>query len=520
VGPIAFRGYFAIDGVEIANSSRVVAHLGRNTPTTDAVFSGSVTEYPTGSGLYTTTGLAQTPGGSHLYGPSSMTESPPGSGLYSLTDCSLVEVSPGLFRIPNDSYEFTKNGGLWTPPDGSRRFGPGLMEVGDCWGAAAICWRCDAALTYDDTWPGLQDFLGDPDYRPELAPWYSTEQPESGEFGGVWVMDVQGLDATPVERTITALVGPGSTAAPHRDAARTLTFDAVLIACTNAGLNYGLKWLACQLRETTGVTDSVLRYLTAHPGHSVVDPYTLVREAHGLVLTQVPTITEAMNTGGRRNQQATVARITWEMTVLSPYAYLPPFPAAPSWTEISTEPISWIHAADCDKPETCEDMPVLFSADCVPERIPMVVTPPPVCGGCVPVGEITMYRYRVPTMLQPFICRVTVVTTRVRNTGEGPFTAQMFWREAGSDVRCEQNQFPLQISGLTPATELTLDGISGRYWAYYDERTRRPVGMVGTPNGAPWRPPVIDRHTAWDFIVQTDGAAEFEIDFILIDRES
>lgn len=515
-----FRGFFAIDNVEIANSSRLVAHLGRNIPRTDAVFAGAVAESPYGSGLFTTTGLPETPRGSSLYGTSNMFEQPPGSGLYSLSDCSLTPVSPGLYRIPNDSREFNENGGLWTPPNGSRRFGPGLIEVGECWGSASICWRCDATLTYDDTWPGLQDFLGDPDYRPELAPWYSVEQPESGEFGGVWVMDVQGLDATPIERTLTPLLGPGSSAGPHRDVARTMTFDALLVACTSAGLEYGLKWLACRLRETTGSTDSVLRYLSAHPGHSVVDPRTLVREQHGLVLTAAPTVKEAMNTGGRPHQQATVARVTWEMTALSPYAYLPPLTVAPNWSEVSTQPVTWIHAADCAKPETCVDMPVLFSADCVPEQIPVIVTPPPVCGGCVPVGEITMYRYRVPTMVAPFICRDTVVTTRVRNTGETPFTAQMFWRDCGADVRCEQNQFPLQVSGLVPSAELTLDGISGRFWVEYDERLRRPVGMVATPTGAPWRPPLIDRTTCWDFIVQTDGAAEFEVDFVLIDREA
>lgn len=472
---MTFRGYFALNQVEIVNSSRVAAHLGRSVPTTDDLFTNTA------------------------------------------TSCALTQVSgkDGLYTIPAGSTMVTP--GLYYPPNGARRFGPGLFAVEDCWGPASICAECGTRVSQDDTWSGLATFLGDGEYRPELAPWYTTELPESGEFGGVWVMDVTGLDVTPIERSITETVSNGAVASPHRDTSRTITFDALLVACTNAGLEYGLNWLCGQLRETADNTSTKMRYLNAHPDNSGAYPEMLLREVSGVVLTRAPEIQESISTGNSR--QATMYRISWEMTALDPYAYLPAVALDVEWDQVSRQPINWIHAADCSKPETCVDMPVMFSADCEPEEIPRVQTPPPVCGGCLPVGGIDKYSFRVPTMDYPFRGRDTAVSITIRNTGESPLSLQGFWRVCNADVRCEDNQWPIQVAGLPPAAELTLDGTTGRYWAYYDGRYRRPVGIVGTPNGAPWRPPVIDRQTCWDFIVQTSPAAEFQVSMVLADRE-
>lgn len=477
---MAFRGYFALNGLEFANSSRAIAHLGVGTPTSDV-------------------GIFAPPEG---------------------TPCSLVETEDeGLFEIPEDAIQYDDL--LWYPPNGSRRVGPGLYEIdGTCWGPSASCVACSTTMvTYDDSWPGLQEFLGDTIYRPELAPWYTVELPESAEFGGIWVMGVTGLGPTPINRPVTQMTGSGGAAGQHRDRTRTVSFDALLFACTNAGLEFGLNWLACLMRDTSTNTDSTLRYLAASPAHSGVDPATLVREVHNVVLTSEPRVTEQYVQGNKDNQHATMYRVSWELTTLSPYAYLPEVVVPVEWDEITRQPVNWIHAADCAKPETCEEMPILFSTDCVPEEIDIVSSPPPVCGGCLPVGEIDKYSFRVPTMEYPFRCRETAVSLTIVNTGEKSLTFQGFWRVCGSDVRCEDNRYPVQITGLPPTASLTLDGITGRYQVYYDERIRRPIGIVGTPTGAPWRPPIIDRHTCWDFIVQTSAASEFEITMTLADRE-
>jgi hypothetical protein len=471
---MAFRGFFSIDGVEFANSSRTSAHLGRSIPSVDAeVF---------------------------------------GAGA----NCSLTKPQVGLATIPANSVEVVN--GLYTPPNGSRRFGPGLIEVGQCWGPAQMC-SCSITLPFDDSWTGLQDFLDDPFYRVELAPWHSVEIPESGEFAGVWVTSVSGLDSTPVERQITQLIGGGAVAGHHRDSSRTVSFEAVLIGCTNAGLQYGLNWLTCQLRETVRPTGGVLRYLNAHPGYSQVDPETLWRELRNVVLTQAPQVKDARVGGSTQHRQATMYRVSWEMAATSPYAYLPSIDVPVEWSEITYKPVNWVHAADCEKPESCSDMPVLFSTECVPEEIRVIAQPPPVCGGCLPVGGLVSHTFLVPTQEWPFTCRDTAVTSVIRNTSDSPLNLQAYWRLCSSDIRCEDNRYPLQVSGLAPGAELTLDGITGRFWAWHDGRIRRPVGVVGTPNGAPWRPPLIDRQECWTFVVQTAEGAEFEAELTLHDRE-
>lgn len=474
---MAFRGYFAIDGVEIANSSRVIAHLGKEVPTTDV-------------GIFDTS-----------------------------TTCSLVEVSPGMYELPADAVEIRD--GLYAPFNGARRYDVGLLEVDDtCWGPASLCAGCRVSVVDDDSWSGLREFLDDPSYRPELAPWFSTRIPESGEFGGVWVMDVQGLGPTPVSRDIVELAGHGAMAGPYRDSSRKIAFEALLIGCTNAGVEYGLSWLSCLLRSTNSTDTSVLRYFNANPTNSAADPSSLVREVHGLVLTSEPKVTQSVATVRDRTPQATMYRVTWEMVAVTPWAYLPTITVPVDWDAVTRQPVNWIHAADCHKPSTCLDMPVMFSATCVPESIDLVQTPPPVCGGCMPVGGIDKYSFRVPTFDYAQRCTQTAVSTIIRNNGDRPLTLQAFWRACSGDIRCEDNQFPLQVSGLPTGAELVLDGITGRFWANYDERRRRAIGVVGTPTGAPWRPPIVDRSDCWDFVVQAAEGADFDVVLQLADRDA
>jgi len=478
---VAFRGYFALNGVEIANSSRVVAHVGADIPTTDV-------------------GIMRAGG-----------------------DCSMVPTAPGslLATVPPSSVPIAAGRLLATVPDGSRLYGPGLAEVGECWTPDNLCFGCRQWIGYDDSWDGLAEFLADHIYRPELSPWYSTRVPESAEFGGIWVMEVKGLDTAPSERQITENAGDGGVAGPHRDASRKITFDAILIACSNAGLTYGLQWLACQLRATNDRTDSTLRYLAAHPASSAADPASLVREVHGVVMTQEPQINDAVNPGHHGNRQATMYRVSWELTATLPHAYSPPVELPVEWDTIATQPIRWVHATDCDETEPRPDEPRLFSTECPPETITVVTSPPPVCGGCLPVCAIVTHTYELPTMDYPVRCSETVATVRITNTGTQGLTLQAHWQRCSADKNGQFiERWPIQVSGLPPTAELVLDGVSGRYWVNYAGRRRRPFGIVGTPKGSPWRPAVLDRALCWQFVAQTDGDASFDVSLSLADREA
>ncbi len=550
---MTFRGFFALNGTELVNSSRVVGHLGHDIPTNDlGIITGVppeplLIESPPGSGLYLPgNGHPEDPPGSGLFDPGVLEEwvSPglypdedtypgddvyPGigdSGLYLVVpsgafECQLVPAAghgPGLFEMPSTAEPVAP--GLYWPPDGSRRWGNAMLLIGDmCWQEAEQCNGCSRAVEYDDSWTGLHDYLGDTIYRTELAPWYSTRQPESTEFTGIWVTKVEGLDTVQVERPIRQMIGSGGSAGPQRDATRTVKFQAYLLACSNAGLTYGLKWLTCRLRETNDNTDSVLRFLTAHPDNTAQTAETMVREAHGVVLTKAPEITNEWAPSSKPNQQATIYEVSWEMGVTSPYVYLPPITLPIEWDVIETKPINWLHGADCAEPENCDPMPVLFSKTCVPEVIEVVASPPPVCGGCMPVCAIEKYTYRVPTMDFPLACHETAVNLKITNDGLAPLTIQAYWRVCQTDIRCEDNRWPFQINGLEHGATIELDAVSGRYWAWFKGRKHIARGIVGTPSGAPWQPTILDRAECWEFVVVAPGDADFSVTMQLVDRE-
>jgi hypothetical protein len=519
----------AINGAEIANSARVVAHLGAETPTIDFGFfpgvddgSYSLDEVEDLAGMYIPD---DPPVGVFVpdfgFEVGSLHEHPESPGFYLIEwqPCMPIESieHPGLALMDDSQTEVSE--GLATPMTGSRIFGPGILIHDRCWGSPTICSSCQSMVNYDDSWPGQREWLKDIEYRPELAPWYTSEIPESGEFGGIWVLTLDGLDSTSSERSVTQTVGAGAVAGPARDASREINVSALLLGCTNAGVEHGLKWLTNELRRTKDTVDLALRYLTASPAHSLADPNTLLRECHGLVLTGAPKVTQRYNTGSKKNQHGNVYVVEWSMATLDPYAYMPAVDVAVEWDKITRQPINWIHAADCQKPESCLTMPIMFGDGCEPEFLEQISTPPPVCGGCLPVSAIDKYSFRVPTMEYAFRGRETAVSLVVKNTSTTPLTCQVFWRECGSDVRCEDNQYPLQINGLPVGAELHLDGITGLYRAWYDERWRLPMGIVGTPNGAPWRPPLIDRQVCWDFIIQAAATATFDVSMSLADRE-
>lgn len=513
---MTFRGFFELDGVEIANTNRVVAHLKRETPTSDlGMFVRNtpiLIEDPPGSGLYLPTlPLAS----ADTYYPAGLIEDPDHEGQFydpnsdDTGPCSLTPVAghPGFYEIPASS---KRVGNFWTIPNGARQWTQGMFEFdGRCWDNSATC-GCGVDINRKDGWDGLREFLGHNTYRLELAPWYTTRVPESGEFVGVWVMSVDGLEGTPVSRTVTELAGDGAAAGVSRAGSRKVTFEALLVACSDAGAAYGLEWLNCQLRLADDTGGSRLRFLSANPTGSLGDASDLVREAHGVVLTQEAQVKDTT--------MPNVYRVGWEMVATRPHLYYPQIDMDVEWSEIAVDAINWVHATDCVKPASCEAMPVLFSTDCVPEVIEVISSPPPVCGGCLPVCSIERYTWQAPTRDFPLRCRETAVNITLTNTGAGPLTVQAYWRVCGTDIRCEDNQFEVQIAGLPATASVTLDSVNGTYSAELDGTPHLPVGIVGTPDGGPWRPVILDRATCWEFVVLAGPDAEFDVHVSFADR--
>lgn len=84
------------------------------------------------------------------------------------------------------------------------------------------------------------------------APWYDADLPVSGEFLGLLVTGVEGIDGSTRTRNVTNAVGGGGVFGPSRDLPRVMTVTGVLIGSSCCGADYGLHWLGEALEGCSG----------------------------------------------------------------------------------------------------------------------------------------------------------------------------------------------------------------------------------------------------------------------------
>src|SRR5699024_7617657 len=145
-------------------------------------------------------------------------------------------------------------------------------------------------------------------------------------------MAVDGLDSLPVTRDVDEAVCAGGMAGPERVPARELSFDVLVIGCTNAGARYGASWLSRLLRATprSGVD---MEFLAAHPSGTDESPDALARVLHRVVLTDPFQVSETSgHGGGDRHRQASVLRGDFSVTSLDPFVWTRPTSLTPEWT--------------------------------------------------------------------------------------------------------------------------------------------------------------------------------------------
>lgn len=99
------------------------------------------------------------------------------------------------------------------------------------------------------------DTIGDDPYTTpweDDAPWWDPDVPESGDFAGLLVLSIEGMDERPVTRTVTGAVTGGAALGPGRAQPRTITVTGILLGATCCAVEYGLHWLGQALQGCTG----------------------------------------------------------------------------------------------------------------------------------------------------------------------------------------------------------------------------------------------------------------------------
>lgn len=481
-----YRGWFTYGGLEFANSTRTFDMLEGGLPPTNDQFAYTFIE--------------QEPGLFTMDPP--WTDDPVNPGLFLLNPPFLTETEEGLFWI---------NDGI---------------------AGGTVCKPCGGVqVRYRDDWTGFKDWVGDElvDYTDLVnAPWFDPDQPASQEFRGILVMDVQGLDAVPVQRDLSESICDGGVTGYHRDTSRRIRFNAVLVGCTHAGAQYGLNWLACLLRSGKTTTGLPLRFLSASPEGSATAPDTLVRTAENVVLTQTPTIVGyGRGNGSLDHQHSSVLRIEFELATGTPYLWADPQSTLPVFDATPTETIEWVTgcipgAGGCPTP-----VDTLVDPLCPSPSLPVSPIPPSLgcgtenTGACIPLcsGSRLAATYD-PGTTGSWGCGEQVIDLLVTNNDvDAVRGVTLWWVYCGDDPECNALS-TAEISYIPAGATLTLDGVRGRVRALVDGAELSAPGIVSGGSGAPWSPQPLDSTLCYQLVLAAPTDADLTIEIVSRGRDA
>ncbi|MEU8870430.1 hypothetical protein AB0D24_04555 [Streptomyces javensis] len=198
------------------------------------------------------------------------------------------------------------------------------------------------------------ELVGDAPYiSPEMdgAPWWDPDVPESGDFAGLMVLSIDGLDDYPVTRTATAAVTGGAALGAARVQPLTLTVTGVLLGATCCGVEYGLRWLAQALTGCTGDGcggDCATFYNCCPPEDMTPEEFAARHERtlRRVALTSGPTVTARHGTGctaGSCSTGADLLTVEFVLTAGTPWQWTAPVPVLDVEvpTDDGTECITW-----------------------------------------------------------------------------------------------------------------------------------------------------------------------------------
>lgn len=379
-------------------------------------------------------------------------------------------------------------------------------------------------IVTDDSWPHLPVWLGrDEVYQlPELdndCPWYDSTESASAEFAGIWPMNIEGLDTTPLDREIIEGATAGGGFGVDRTPPRTVTVEAILIAKTPMGLQYGLGWLGSALRGDNcddGGRPRSLQFLAAAPAFDPLATPEDVRQlanAEARMLSQVVqtealTIEETFSPWSYENRGATCARVTFELTAGVPWIWRTPTPLVTGIQPALGIPqaVRFENVGEDGVLEACGDDLALLTD---PHSAPLATLPRPVSPaasvGLEPLqsrrtrwtldaGRMPRWAETVPT--------ITVTTGPVEER-----SIRLQWVEgmAANDTDITCNSVGEAMIGYLPANSTcTLDAVTGDATVVTaDGRALDATPVVTGRWGGPWRAPVLRCAQAYTLVIDT-----------------
>lgn len=372
-------------------------------------------------------------------------------------------------------------------------------------------------LVKDDSWPELARYLQHDDYTTPLedpAPWVNRDEPATGDFLGVWVMGLEGLDSAPLQReTVEAVGGGGGFTAPGWSI-REIHVEAILLAATPVGLEYGLEWLNSSLVqdrcEPLG-EGRQLHFLAAAPymGWSPTDQEVRAagvdqeRWLNNVVCTQPVEVQERFGQWDKDPTQKIAARVSFTLSSGNPFVWKSRRSLVAPALMVDGEPRQVVFervAEDGSWSGTCDDpnQPLVDPSLPAPAQLPRPVTPASAVG--YQPFQSRHLELNVPARLvRPWETMLPTVTIQAGDKDERSVRIQWVRGRDTSDLGCES--IGEAMVGYIPAgATLTLDGVTGRATVLMPGEAveRDATSVVTGRNGAPWRPATLrcgDEHT-------------------------
>ncbi len=395
----------------------------------------------------------------------------------------------------------------------------GTVELANSARAAAYLDRCNRTSTVEvfqnDSWPDQHIYLSQEPYSDPAddgAPWWQADVPASVDFYGVWPLAVDGLDSTPIDRTVNESAGVGAAfGVPHPES-RKLKFEALLLAGTPEGAEYGLGWLNAALRgDLCAEPDEprMLRYLDVTPPLEWDDTdaevrakaYAHERWLYDVALTSSVEITQRFGQYLPERRQSTCFKVTFELTAGNPYIWRAPTSLVDPILLSAGTPLTVTFekqvAGEC--PTACPpgDAPLYDPNLPAPVALPRPLTPASAVG-CAPIES---KRTRVTLPSSSFHSWESQVPTVVIQTGpQAERYVRIQWSRGVdiTDLGC-QSIGEVMIGYIPANATFTLDGVTGQARCTNASGVEvDATSVVSGRLGGPWRPPVMrcgDAHT-------------------------
>lgn len=152
------------------------------------------------------------------------------------------------------------------------------------------------ALGIDTVWvtpssvQWIENTLGGSDYDVITeAPWYDPEYLASAEFAGLVPLSMAGLDDSTLQSTPIEYVTDGGSPGKSRNSTLPIVASMAIVASSDRGAEYGLRWLNRVLRDSSGpmfCSGADLRYFRSANANAEVVHRRDVRTTRGVSVTR------------------------------------------------------------------------------------------------------------------------------------------------------------------------------------------------------------------------------------------